>query len=135
MNKQAIMSKLHAFVIQRPGLDYGNYGEVRSYRADSRKITCQLNDYFKLAYFVNTHSVELDLTVIASSGSRLHIDDKGVDYCVGQYWPMEYRAGVCRLLAFAIWAYFRECGYATGEDIRKAARNELGRSIANRWFK
>jgi len=35
-----------------------------------------------------------------------------------------------------IWAWLREnCDYKTGDDIRKAARRELGAGVARRWFK
>ena len=31
-----------------------------------------------------------------------------IDYCAGQYYPTEYRAGVCRALASALWNWQRE---------------------------
>ena len=30
-----------------------------------------------------------------------------LDYCTGQYWPTEYRAAACVVLASALWAYWR----------------------------
>jgi hypothetical protein len=57
-----------------------------------------------------------------------------VDYCTGQYFPTEYRRAVCSVLSSALWDYFRTNGADTGDDIRRTARRELGRSIASRWF-
>ena len=58
-----------------------------------------------------------------------------VDYCTGQYYPVEFRAAVCHTLSSALWDYFRErCGCQTADAIRTMARRELGRSIARRWF-
>jgi hypothetical protein len=56
-----------------------------------------------------------------------------VDYCTGQYFPTEYRAAACAVLATILWDYISpEC--KTGNDIRKWARAEFGRGIASRWF-
>ena len=137
MTKQAIMTALHAFTIQRPGLDFANYGDVTYYRQDSRKITQQLNDYYKLAYFVNTRdSIPAEYLASRLTGSeRLSMVNDKLNYTTGQYWPTEYRAAVCRLLSSAIWQWFRDdCGYATADAIRKAARREFGRGLAGRWF-
>ena len=76
----------------------------------------------------------------ADNGGRLTLTIDGdkvrIDYVTGQYWPTEYRRAVCALMSSVIWAWLREnCEYKTGDDIRKAARRELGQSIANRWFK
>jgi hypothetical protein len=57
-----------------------------------------------------------------------------VDYTTGQYFPTEYRKAACAVLASALWDYAREQGYATGNEIRKWARQEFGRGIASRWF-
>ena len=39
---------LTKFVNQRPGLDFANYGDSKSYNAESREITKDRNDYFEL---------------------------------------------------------------------------------------
>jgi hypothetical protein len=61
-----------------------------------------------------------------------------LDYCVGQYWPTEYRRAVCGVLSSAIWDYLRESippeTEHKGDAIRKAARRELGLPLASRWF-
>lgn len=67
---------------------------------------------------------------------RLYERDGNVstDYRTGQYFPTEYRNAACAVLATALWDYARSNGYETGNDIRKWARQEFGRGIANRWF-
>jgi hypothetical protein len=61
-------------------------------------------------------------------------DSAAVDYTTGQYFPTEYRAAACSVLARAVWEYFRTgCNYSP-EQIRKAARREFGRAIASAWF-
>lgn len=47
--KQAIMTALDKFVAQRPGLEFGNYGDVKAYRAEMRSITKDLHHYRELA--------------------------------------------------------------------------------------
>lgn len=47
--KQAILAALDAFARQGPGLDFGNYGDMRSYRTEQRAITRDLHDYQRLA--------------------------------------------------------------------------------------
>lgn len=57
-----------------------------------------------------------------------------VDYCTGQYWPTEYRPAACRVLAAALWDYWRSSGYDTSDKIRAMARRTLSRGVASRWF-
>jgi len=60
-----------------------------------------------------------------------------VEYCTGQYWPTEYRRATCAVLASAIWFRLRDDvqGDDKAEAIRKAARRELSRPVAARWFR
>jgi hypothetical protein len=77
----------------------------------------------------------------ADNGGRLTMATDGdkvtINYVVGQYWPTEYRRAVCSLMATVIWAWLRSNlgDGCTGDDIRKAARREMGASIARRWFR
>lgn len=84
-----------------------------------------------------------------------------LDYCTGQYWPTEYRAAACAVLAAALWDYkrskcmpapFKVYGsdhdwYAfktsagglpkpvsAGDWLRSSFRRDFGRSIQSRWF-
>jgi hypothetical protein len=55
------------------------------------------------------------------------------DYCTGQYFPTEYRAAACAVLASVIWDYFRD-SYPSRDRIEKEVRGYLGRGIVSRWF-
>lgn len=140
--KQTIIDALNRWIAQRPGLEFGNYGDVSSYRAELRSIGKDLQHARAMVNYVAWHdSITADMILDAAGSGRLSIvvrDDGtvAIDYCTGQYWPTEYRRAVCALMSSVIWAWLREnCEYKTGDDIRKAARRELGQSIANRWFK
>ena len=139
--KTQIVLALSAWVSQRPGLDYGNYGDVSSYRAEVRSIGKDLQHARAMVNYVAWHdSITAEMILDAANSGRLSIVVKGdtvaIDYCTGQYWPTEYRAAVCRLLSSVIWHWLRDNinGLATGNDIRRQAARELGTSIARRWF-
>ena len=135
--KTAIVDALYQWIGQRPGLDYGNYGDPKSYRSEVRGITAQLHDARDLLRFVaQSPSITADdLKEAFGRGfsGRLSWNGTKLDYCTGQYWPTEYRAAVCGVLANALWAYFRE-PESTGDSIRAAARRNFGRGIQSRWF-
>jgi hypothetical protein len=160
MEKQAIISALYAFINQRPGLEFANYGDVSNYRAEMRGITKDRKQALELLRAVERHdSITADKLVEAANGAffgRLSIvcrdDGKvAIDYCTGQYWPTEYRRAACAVLSAALWGFWREqCmpeptiaengdrlyrGMCAGDFLRQAARREFDRSIANRWFR
>lgn len=141
--KQNILQALRTFARQRPGLEFGNYGDVRAYRSELRSITKALQHAESMLSAVAWRdSVTADCLLSAARGAfsgRLSIveSDDGkvsIDYCTGQYWPTEYRRAVCAVLSSALWDYWRANGASTGDAIRKIARDELGRGIASIWF-
>ena len=143
VKKQTIIDALNRWVSQRPGLEYGNYGDVSSYRAELRSIGKDLQHARALINYVAWHdSITAEMILkAADNGGRLSfvVRDDGtvaIDYCTGQYWPTEYRPAVCRLISSVIWHWLRDnmLDPATGNDIRRQAARELGTSIARRWF-
>ena len=140
-SKSTIVAALDAFIRQRPGLEYGNYGDLSAYRAEVRSIGKDLQHARKLIDYVAWHdSITAEMILDAARSGRLSIVVDGnkvrVDYCTGQYWPTEYRPAVCRLLSSVIWDWMRANDpRRSGEMIRKAASRELGTSIARRWFR
>ena len=148
MNKEAMIHALGAFISQRSGIDFRNYasGDYRSSResflGDYRPILKRGKQARRMLSFVSSRSIspeELQEAARSAYSGRLSFvsrgDSIGVDYCTGQYFPTEYRAAACAVLARAIWEYFRNgCGYTSPEEIRKAARREFGRGIAAAWF-
>jgi len=144
--KQAIIGALYTFIGQRPGLEYGNYGEPVSYRAEARAIGKDLQQARELLRYVElrdsiTAEDIIEASLRAYSG-RLTItatDDGAVavDYCTGQYWPTEYRKAACAVLSQAIWDYKRKntlLPNVTGDRLRATFRREFGRGMASRWF-
>jgi len=140
--KPQLIQALRAWVAQRPGLDYGNYGDPVAYRAEMRSIGKDLQHARAMINYVAWHdSITAEMILkAADNGGRLSIvvrDDGtvAIDYCTGQYWCTEYRPAVCRLLSSVVWDWMRANDpQRSGEMIRKTARRELGTSIARRWF-
>lgn len=114
--KVAILHALRAWIHQRPGLDYRNYGDPASYRAELRGITKDLRHARELLRavehsditgaalleeFPRAYSGRLSCTIEPDGRARL-------DYCIGQYWPTEYREAAAAVAASALWEYARQ---------------------------
>ena len=111
--KQTICDALAAFIRSRPGFDPHNYGDAASYRADVRRAARQKRDAETMLADVRWRDSITGADLIeAARGGRLTIEQTArgirIDYCAGQYYPTEYRAGVCRVLASALWNWQRE---------------------------
>ena len=144
--KQQIICALYTFIGQRPGLEYGNYGEPISYRAEVRAIGKDLTQARELLRYVELRaSITGDDIIEASKraySGRLTIVERddgkvSIDYCTGQYFPTEYRKAACAVLSQAIWDYKRKntlLPNVTGDRLRATFRREFGRGMASRWF-
>ena len=138
--KPAIIAMLEKFARQRPGMEPGNYGDWKSYRAELRTVTRDLAHARTLLSAVEWSGITADDIIRAADGGRLGIKVDGervrIDYCTGQYFPTEYRKAVCRVLASALWAHIRDSmpGDEIGDRIRAHFRREFGRTIAGRYF-
>lgn len=157
--KTNIIQALRTWVAQRPGLEFGNYGDWSAYRSEMRSIGKDLRHARKLIDYVAWHdSITAQMILDAAKSGRLSIKVEGdnveIDYCTGQYWPTEYRPAVCRLLSSVVWGWMRDNmpkgqlvhnsetgetferyeGLRAGDWIRRQASRELGTSIARRWF-
>ena len=140
MEKTQILSALRAFVRQRPGLDFANYGDVQAYRAEVRSITKDLHHAEELIREVELRSIDGDAILKAVGSGRLSIESTAtgvrVDWCTGQYWPTEYRRGVAGVLSSVLWDYWRDqCRCDTGDKIRAEARRSLSRAVSRRFFR
>jgi len=134
--KTEIFEALARFVAQRSGIDGRNYGGSReAFLGDYRRILRDGREARALLRVVTLSTCLPDsiLVDVLKSG-RLTWDGKRLDYCAGQYFPTEYRAAVCRALASVLWNYWRDGGRYTADQIREAAKSNLGRGIARRWF-
>src|SRR4051812_41010862 len=111
-----IVAMLYTWIRQRPGLDFGNYGDWSNYRSESRRITRQLRDARELLRAVELAggmTAEQLMEGFRAFSGRLSIEKRAdgkwaLDYCTGQYWPTEYRAAACAVLAAALWNYRRD---------------------------
>lgn len=115
--KAAIMQALDRFVAQRPGLEFGNYGDVKSYRSEMRSIARDKRDYTTLMLAVKqSDSITAEDLIRAFEGAfsgrlSLTIAPEGrvaLEYTTGQYFPTEYRKAACAVLALALWENARE---------------------------
>lgn len=151
-NKETIVRLLGDWIKQRPGLDPADYGlypgcrpderaeALKYYNADMRNITGQLHDARRLLKYVAEHddisAADLTAAFRAYSG-RLQLKGESLEYCTGQYFPTEYRAAACAVLAMAIWDYHSpdyKDNDNPGDSIRAAMVRIFGRPIARRWF-
>jgi hypothetical protein len=145
-DKPTIIAALDKWIRQRPGLEFGNYGNMSSYRSEIHSISRDLRDARAMLRYIEWHAsitaaMIMDAAKHSYSGRLLFVTrDDGtvtIDYCTGQYWPTEYRRAVCAVLSSVIWAWLRSNlgDSCTGDMIRKTAKRELETSIARRWFK
>lgn len=135
-----LLRALEAWITQGPGLDPANY-TLEGFRADSKKIVTQRSDALELLRFVLlrdgiTYDMLVEATKHAFSG-RLTWDGKAFSYCTGQYWPTEYRAAACAVLASAIWKYLANAvglQDAPAIVVRDAAKVSFSTGVYRRWF-
>lgn len=139
-SKQTILQALDAFVSQRPGLDFANYGDVSIYRSESRSITKDRHHAEALLAAIGWRdnlTAEDLLAAFSAYSGRLSYSWDGesfsLNYCTGQYFPTEYRKAVCAILSSALWHYWAS-DLDTGDQIRKAARDNLSQGVARTWF-
>lgn len=131
------------FVNSRPGLEYANYEDITSYRAEMREITKDRNDFFELLSLAQRRVDNFDAKLseyLASTNGRLSLKNGKLDYCTGQYFPTEYRPAANRILRDMIWADYRDemeadkPVYADGHAIRKAIARNVSRRITKCYF-
>lgn len=163
LNKQQIITALRVWVNQRPGLEFGNYGNVTSYRSELRSITKDRATALRMLRDIELRdsiTAPMLLEGFRAYSGRLTITEKDgkpqLDYCTGQYWPTEYRRAVCAICAAVLWDYVREhCmpskivegdrnyyphangsrnKQSAGDWLRTHFSREYGRGIASRWF-
>lgn len=136
ITRDRIMTALWIFICQRPGLEPGNYGTGADYLAEARRISRDRRVALQLFYAVNA-SGHLSADYLTGQTGRLTWDEErgAWDYCTGQYFPTEYRPAASRLLASALWQYWRDhCGCDTADKIRAEARRTFRSAAVRRYF-
>lgn len=121
-----LLNNLLTFANRRPGIDPRDYGwgldGLRAYRADARRVTRDLHRV-RVAYARAVLAGVTDADILdATQGDRLSITPDGtIDYCVGQYFPTEYRAAVTRVLERAVRARGHTADIAVLRDLMEKA--------------
>lgn len=147
--REQITALLRAHIAQRSGIDPRNYWTrdhwnarsegKKAFMSDYRRILQQGREARQLLAYVerSTMTAETLLSGFKAYCGRLEITQKkqgpGIEYTTGQYFPTEYRAAACAVLARAIFEhwYFSGMNY---EQIQKQARQEFGAAITRKWF-
>lgn len=145
--KTEILKLLRKWVNQRPGLDPRDYGGGRdgwlNYRQESAMITKQRQDALTLLRACELSAITTDelMQGFRAFSGRLELkrNEKGLylDYCTGQYWPTEYRAAACAVLASALWEYYRpdyKDDDHAGDKLRAMFRRMFGKRMQEKWF-
>lgn len=126
MQQHELISTLHDFINTRPQLDFRDYGDFSTYRQEQRSITADLLDARELLRIVSMYpsSIAYLRDELENGTGRLTAKFEGekitLDYCVGQYFPTEYRKAVCRACASALFRFFRDNGCDNRSEILKA---------------
>lgn len=118
LTKSELLRALRAFARQRPGLEFANYGDWRSYNQEAASITRDLAHAQTLLRAVELRDGITAADVLAACrdafSGRLTVDAvtcktgtvaARVGYCVGQYFPTEYRRAVAAVCASALWRH------------------------------
>lgn len=142
-DRSAVLAGLARFIAQRSGIDARNY---RTSWADKDGHAAFMHDYRQvlrdgrqarrlLQAVQAREGIDVAELVAASRSDRLTLADDGSrwQFTPCQYFPTEYRMAACRILAAALWQYWRADGL-TRDEIQRQARRTLGRAIAARWF-
>lgn len=133
------------FVNQRPGLDFHNYGDIKSYRQEMREIVNDRQDFYELlaltSYRLGESFNEKLREILERNSGRLTLEGGKLQYITGQYFPTEYRPAASRLLVSLLWNDYRDEKkadgspvYADGNAIRKAIRRNLSRRVSRIYF-
>ena len=142
MNTPELKAALRAFVAQRPGFEYVNYGNIAGFRADQKRAVRDKADALALISAYPDDADSRFLTDALRSGNRLHLENGELEYAAGQYWCTEYRAAVCRAVSDALHAHLYSHEKQSLQTVRQERLAEtrkrmariVGRGCANRWF-
>ena len=141
----ATLDALTAFVNSRPGFDFADYGDVSSYRSDSRRAMKARKNFHLMRRHVERITGDVSETIVRDAfraySGRITITNKGtsdnpdivLDYCTVQYYPTEYRTAACAVLSSILWEYYRDES-DTGDTMRAKFVRMFGRGIARKYF-
>lgn len=105
LNQFQLFKAFTAFINQRPGLDFANYGDISAWRSESAQITRDRKRALAALYAAEVapwDAVAMKAAFRAFSGRLTPIIQEdgsfALAYCTGQYWPTEYRKAAASVL-------------------------------------
>lgn len=140
VTKANALEVLTAFVNQKPGLNWADYGDSRAYNQESREITRDRGDYLELVSIAAGRVEDLPGKVYEAlkGDGRLCIGKDGrLEYTPGQYWCTEYRPAAARVIAGIVRQEFGRGEWGTdGAWNRVAAklRRVCSRRVMRNYF-
>ena len=106
MEKYTVYQKFYDWIMQKPGLEWINYGNSNLIRQEYRHIAQQKERALQaLTLFGRLDYNKSQLRdAMRSFSGRLKFDSNdNLDYCTGQYWPTEYRLSAAVVLEAYAW--------------------------------
>jgi hypothetical protein len=138
IHRDTILDALRAFICQRPGVEWQNYGDRQTYRREVAEIGRDRADALALLAAVERSYISGEAMLDAlRPGNRLswNPERNELDYTTGQYFPTEYRPAAARALASMLWHYYREEYHAeTADEIRACARRAFRSRRVRAYF-
>ena len=147
-SRETLLQVIRAFIGQRSGIDRRNYQRdwsdkegAAAFNSDYRRILRDGSDARRLLEYVAAREGITAAQILETSSGNRRLEwvfvgeSPRLEYCTGQYFPTEYRAAACSMLAGMVWRYLA-ADYENDQaaEVRKAARRSFGRGIAGRWF-
>lgn len=148
MKNPNFISLLSQFVAQRPGFDLCNYASMKDYRHDYYRTLKYKKAYESLLiqaermFYLEDLNTALGERLKNNSGRLTYkIDLAELQYCTGQYFPVEYRYAAFSVLFYTVWDLTRNLlqegkeEHITGHEIRAYLNKRFrGNKVALKWI-
>lgn len=114
METKIVFDAIEKFIKGRSGIDYRNYGNVTSFRAEQRSITKDRKEALAALQEARELTPRYDVLMEAfrAFSGRLTWNCDRLEYCTGQYYPTEYRKPARAVLN----SYISGCKAATAKE-------------------
>lgn len=110
-----LLETLCIFVDKRPGLNFNDYGDIKTYRKEMESITKDRNHFYELLGFCTRCGISSELLETKLIKFLTESNDRLTAEKIKSEWkltyiahPTEYRPAACRILVRIIWNCLRE---------------------------
>ncbi len=148
MKNPNFINLLSDFVARRPGFDLCNYASMKDYRSDyyralkyKRAYESFLIQAERMFYFEDLNNALGERLKNNSGRLTYKVDRAELEYCTGQYFPVEYRPAAFGALFYTVWDLTRNLlqegkeEHITGTEIRAyLSKRFKGNKIALNWI-